>query len=76
VHHDCSVAGSPFQLCGPSPNGRVHNSLEIITRERISEDNLSEPRPIKLPVSYYLRTKAADDRGERWSARLDNLASE
>jgi hypothetical protein len=31
VHHNCGIAGSALQLGGPSPNGRVHNSLEIAT---------------------------------------------
>jgi len=65
VHHDCRVAGSPFQLGRPSPDGRVHNSLKITTCERISEDNLGEPRPVELSVSEYLRTKTVDDRGKR-----------
>jgi hypothetical protein len=44
MHHDRSGAGSPLELCGPGPNRRVHNSLEIATRERISEDNLGQSR--------------------------------
>jgi hypothetical protein len=76
VHHSCRVAGSPFELGGPSPDGRMHNSLEITTCERISEDNLGEPRPVELPVSEYLRTKTVDDRGKRWGAWLDYLAGQ
>ena len=74
VHHDCRVAGSSFQLGGPSPYGRVHNSLEITACVRISEDDLGKPRPVDLPVSKHLRTKTVDDRGKRWSAWLDYLA--
>jgi len=74
VHHDCCVADSPFQLGGPSPDGRVHDSLEITTREGISEDNLGEPGPVELPVTDYLGTKAVDDRGKRRSAWLDYSA--
>jgi hypothetical protein len=74
VHHDCCVADSPFQLGGPSPDGRVHDSLEITTREGISEDNLGEPGPVELPVTDYLGTKAVDDRGKRRSAWLDYRA--
>ena len=61
MHHDCSGAGSPLELCGPGPNRWVHNSLQIATRERISEDNLGQPRPIESPVAEYLRTKSIDD---------------
>ena len=42
VHHNCCIAGSALQLGGPSLNGRVHNSLQIATRQRISEDNLGQ----------------------------------
>ena len=76
VHHDCRIAGSPFQLGSPSPDGRVHNSLEITTCERIMEDNLGETRPVELPLLEYLRTKTIDDRGKRWSAWLDDLAGQ
>jgi hypothetical protein len=61
MHHDRSGAGSPLELCGPGPNRRVHNSLEIATRERISEDNLGQSRPIESPVAEYLHAKSIDD---------------
>jgi hypothetical protein len=76
VHHDCRVAGSLLQLGGSSPYGRVHNSLEITARVRISEDDLGKPRPVDLSVSEYLRTKAVDDRSKRRSAWLDHLAGQ
>ena len=76
VHHDCSTAGSPLQLGGPSPNGRVHNSLQIATRERISEDNLGKPCSVQVPVFEYLHAKTVDDRGKRWSARLNYLTGQ
>lgn len=61
MHHDCSGAGSPLEFCGPAPNRRVHNSLQIPTRKRISEDNLGQSRPIESPVAEYLRAKSIDD---------------
>jgi hypothetical protein len=76
VHHDCRFAGSPFQLGRPSPDGRVHNSLKITTCQRISEDNLGEPRPVEFPAFQYLCTKTVDDCGTRWSAWLDYLAGQ
>ena len=65
MHHDSSGAGSPLELGGPGPNRRVHNSLEIPTRQRISKDNLGQPRPVESPVAEYIGTKAVDDRSER-----------
>ena len=76
VHYDCRIASIAFELSGPSSDGRVHNSLEITTCERISEDNLREPRPVELPVFEYLCTKTVDDRGKCWSAWLDDLAGQ
>ena len=76
VHHDRRVAGSSFQLGGPSPDRRVHNSLEITSCVRISEDNLGKLRPVDLPVSEYPRTKAVDDRSKRRCARLDHFAGQ
>jgi hypothetical protein len=76
VHHNCGSAGSAFELGGPSPNGRVHNLLEIATRQRISEDNLGKPCSVELPVLDYIRTKTVDDRGKRRSARLDYLTGQ
>ena len=74
VHDDCRIASIPFELSGPSSDGRVHNSLEITTCEWVSEDNLRESRAVELPVFEYLCTKTVDDRGKRWSAWLDYLA--
>ena len=50
-----AARGSPFELGGPGPNRRVHNSLEIATRERIGEDDLAQPRPVESPVGEHLR---------------------
>jgi hypothetical protein len=61
MHDDCSGARSPLELRGPGPNRRVHNSLEIATRKRISKDNLGQSRPIESPVAEYLRSKSIDD---------------
>src|SRR5687767_14803713 len=61
MHDDRSGAGRTLELCGPGPNRRVHNSLEIATRERISEDNLGQSRPIESPVAEYLHAKSIDD---------------
>ena len=76
VHNNCGIAGSALQLGGPSPNGRVHNSLQIATRQRISEDNLGKPCSVELSVLDYIHTKTLDDRGQRWGARFDHLTGQ
>ena len=72
-----AAPGSPFELGGPGPNRRVHNSLEIATRERISKDNLGQTRPVESSIGeYHLLTKAVDDRSKRWGAWLDHLTGQ
>jgi hypothetical protein len=71
VNHDCCRTRGTFQLGGPGPYGWVHDLLEISACQRISEDDLGQPRPVELPVDDYLRAEALDDRGEPWGTRLD-----
>jgi hypothetical protein len=74
VNHDCGGIRGPFQLGGPGTYGWVHNLLEISACQRISEDDLGQPRSVELPVGDYLRAETLDDRGERWGTRLDYFA--
>jgi hypothetical protein len=74
MNHDRGRPGSPLELSGPRPNRRVHNPLEIATRECIGKDNLSQTRPVESSLGNDLLTKAVDDRSKCWSSRLDDLA--
>ena len=76
MNHNRGRPGCPFELGGPGPNRRVHNPLEIATRERIGKDNLAQTRPIESALGNHLLTKAIDDRSKCWSARLDYLAGQ
>ena len=76
VNDHCCVACSPFQLGGSGPNGRVHDSLEIPTGDRVGEDDLGKPCPVELAVFEYLRPKTVQDRGKRRSARLYHLTGQ
>jgi hypothetical protein len=49
----------------------VHNPLEIATGQRISEDNLGQPRPIELSVAQYLRAESIADGSQRRGPWLD-----
>ena len=68
MHYHCGPAGGPLELSSPGPNRRVHNPLEIATRQRIGEDDLGQPRPI---VAQYLRAKSIDDGSKRRGPWLD-----
>ena len=50
VNDHRGVACSPFQLGGSGPNGRVHDSLEIPTGDRVGEDDLGKPCAVELAV--------------------------
>jgi hypothetical protein len=76
MHHDCIRPGSPFELGGPDPNRRVHNSLEIATRERIGKHELGQTRPVQSSLGNHLLTKTVDDRSKRWGAWLDYLTGQ
>jgi hypothetical protein len=71
MHDHCSPASSPLEISGPGANRRVHNPLEIATGQRISEDNLGQPRPIELSVAQYLRAESIDDGSQRRGPWLD-----
>ena len=76
VNHDCSVTGSPFELSSPSPNGRVHDLLEIATSTRVCEDDLGKPCPVELAVFEDLHPKTVKDCGQCRSAWLYYLTSQ
>ncbi len=76
MHHDCRRSGSPFELGGPGPNRRVHNSLEIATRERIGKNDLGQARPVQSSLANHLLPKTVDDRSKRWGAWFDYLTGQ
>ena len=74
VDHNCSGSRSTFQLGGACPYGWVHDLLEILACQRITEDDLGKPRPIELSVAYYQRAEAVNDRGKPRGTGLDNFS--
>ena len=73
---DCARTGRLLQLLGSRPDRRVHNLLEISTRNRISENDVSQTCPIELLVIKNPGTESLDDRSQPWSAGLDDLTGQ
>jgi hypothetical protein len=69
-------SGSPLKLGGSGPDCRMHNSLQVATRDRIGEDDLGDARPVELPIGEYLGAESLDDCLEPGRARLDHFAGE
>jgi hypothetical protein len=76
VDNDCRSTRCSLQLRGSGPDSRMHNPLEISPRLRISENDFSKACPVEPAADKHLRAESLDDRGERWSARFDDLAGQ